>query len=110
MDRRVKPGRPTSSPSVAPPGRKWCKYGQHFPLIIEFSGSDSYCKDCRREYNRKAYLKRQANKQKAKIIKVDIAALCECGAVLSFSESGDWSCPECGHDWSAVIKARIDSE
>ena len=108
MKRKV--GRPTSSYQIAPLGEKWCKYGEHFAPTISFRGKDNYCTDCRSIYNRKNYLKRKGDRASAVIVRQEIEALCTCGELLSFTKSGSWTCPSCGKDWTAVVKARIDSE
>lgn len=106
----AKVGRPSSSYKVANPGERWCNYKEHFAPVIFFKGNDNYCKDCRKIYNRKSYLQKKKDKPTAVVISKEIEALCTCGALLTFNESGSWTCPDCGKDWTAVIKARIESE
>jgi hypothetical protein len=107
----VKPGRPNNAPSVAPPGMKWCNYREHFAPLPAFVNNDSYCQDCRKEYNRLAYQRRKQKRKKAEIREQSIQAICDhCGAIMGIPGSGEWLCPECGKEWRAVVKVRIDRE
>jgi hypothetical protein len=47
------PARRRNAPHPAPPGTKWCGYGEHFPPVAEFApnrsattGLQSWCRSC----------------------------------------------------------------
>jgi len=107
-----KRGRPITAEREAPPGRKYCKYGDHYPHIINFKGKDSYCIDCRQKYNRRYY---EENKPKRSYAEVEITATmtCLCGAVLEVVATDvgrEFKCPRCNRLWNIMGDIRIVHE
>lgn len=73
---------------VAPPNTKWCNYGAHFVPVTEY-GTQVYCKECTKKYNRE---------RKEKYYTGKLALLRE----KAFEAYGD-HCSECGEARKAAL-------
>jgi hypothetical protein len=102
-----KVGRPTTTTKVAPPGQKYCKKKEHFVRTSNFRGDDNYCIECRREYNKAYWAENNKPKEHAEIAEKSVDAICHCGEYITFSESGEFTCPSCGLDWNVNMTIRI---
>jgi hypothetical protein len=111
----AKRGRPTKATTVAPPGKRYCAYKDHFTHLVDFRGKDSYCAPCRKEYNA-LYHASKPKIDRPDLEEVRLRVYCNnCDSLIDITaynttESGTWICPECDHEYEGSIRINLRSK